>query len=73
MDEKYIQPKSLLELIDDIHRRAKQYQAVLLTTLELELGEGSPKFKALRKAVLDNFNDYTRDVIREIFGDIETN
>lgn len=63
-----IKSKNLLELIDDIHKIAKQHQAAFLTELQETL-ENTPEFKKIRKLYLDSSNDYTRSIIKEIFGD----
>lgn len=62
-----IQPKNLLELIDDIYKANKQHQAAFLTELQEILNPQD--FKKIRKLYLDSSNDYTRSMIKEIFGD----
>jgi len=35
------------------------------------LGKDSKEYTLVRKLVLDGFNNYTRSIVRAIFGDIE--
>jgi hypothetical protein len=51
----------------------KSYQARILDELEQILGADTEEFKAVRKLFLDGFNEYTRSVLRTIFGtDLES-
>ena len=70
MNGKHIQPKNLLDLIEDIYKVAKQHQAAFLTELQVIMSN-SLEFKKARKLYLDSTNDFTRTVIKDIFGDIE--
>lgn len=67
MVDKIIQPMNLLELIEDIYKMSKQRQAAFLTELQMFLSPDD--FKKVRKLYLDSTNDYTRSVIKEVFGD----
>ena len=51
-----------------VEKRGKAYQAMLLQDVEKILGKDSEIFKKVRKLVLDNYNGYTRSVLRAIFG-----
>jgi hypothetical protein len=42
-----------------------------LQELETILPADSEEFKMIRKLFLDGYNDYTRSILRIIFGDIE--
>lgn len=66
-----IQGFDVVDVTHFIGRTSKKYQAVLLNKLEELYGVDSFKHPQMRKAVLDAFNDYTRDVVDSIFGDIE--
>lgn len=66
-----VQGLDLIDIITFISKKNKKFQAILLTELEEILDKNSPEFKAIRKLVLDGFNNYTRSVVRAIFGDVE--
>ena len=53
------------KFIDDKKRR---YIAITLSDLERTLDRDS--FKVVRKAFLDGFNEYTRSLMRGLFGEI---
>lgn len=58
----------LFDITDFIERKNKKFQAILLTEIEEVIPKDSPEFKAIRKLVLDSFNNYTRSIMRAIFG-----
>jgi hypothetical protein len=66
-----IQGLDLLDIIKFIARKNKKYQAMLLNDLEEVLPADSEEYKKVRKLFLDCFNNYTRSVLRAIFGDVE--
>lgn len=66
-----IQELDVLEIIKKIGKRSKKSQAVILQKLEEILGKDSQEFEEIRKIILDEFNNFTRASVREIFGDIE--
>jgi len=66
-----IQGLDLQDIIDFIDKKNKKFQAITLTEYEEILDKNSPEFKAIRKITLDGYNNYTRSVVRAIFGDIE--
>ena len=66
-----VQGLDLVDIITFISKKNKKFHAILLTELEEILDKNSPEFKAIRKLVLDGFNNYTRSVVRAIFGDVE--
>lgn len=57
------------ELISFIKRRNKIYQRMSLEELELLLGKDHPDFIKVRKLFLDTFSDYTRSILKIVFGD----
>lgn len=61
----------VLDVTNYIGKTSKKYQAVLLARLEELYGLDSYKHPQMRKAVLDSFNDFTRDIVEAVFGDIE--
>lgn len=64
----------LLDIIGFIGRKNKSYQAILLSDIEEILGKDTKEFSQIRKLILDGFNNYTRSVLRVIFGnDFEGN
>lgn len=65
-----IQGFDILDVTKFIGKMNKKYQAILLSKLE-EILPRDDNFLDVRKIVLDSFNDYTRDVIESIFGNIE--
>jgi len=65
-----IQGFDILDVTKFIGRMNKKYQAILLARLE-DILPRDDDFLEVRKAVLDSFNDYTRDVVESIFGNIE--
>ena len=66
-----IQGLDILDVIGFISRKNRRFQAVTLQEIENILPKNSKEFKVIRKIVLDNYNDYTRSILRIIFGDIE--
>jgi len=61
----------ILEVMKFIQAKNKKYQAILLGDIEHLLGRNSKEFRVIRKLILDSTNDYTRSVLKIIFGDIE--
>lgn len=71
MDEdKVFQEVDVFTLIRKIGTKNKVLQAKVLQELEKYV-EDKDKYAELRKFMLDEINSYTRNVVREIFGDIE--
>ena len=66
-----IQGLDLMDIVTFISKKNKKFQAILLADLEEVLGKDSEEFALVRKLILDGFNNYTRSIIRAIFGDIE--
>jgi hypothetical protein len=66
-----VQGLDLIDIVTFISKKNKKFQAILLAELEEVLGKDSPEYAKVRKLVLDGFNNYTRSVVRAIFGDIE--
>lgn len=77
MDRKgvILQGIDLLDVLRFVMKKNKRYQATLLNAIE-ELFVDDPEAKALffgkiRKLYLDSQNNYTREILKVIFGDIE--
>lgn len=70
-------PKIEIEGLDAIDilllvtRKKKKFLAMLLSELETTYPRNTEEYKVLRKLILDYFNDYTRSIMRALFGDIE--
>jgi hypothetical protein len=69
--DEIVQEVDILSTIRGIGKRSKKLQAVILQELEKHVNKTSPEFDTLRKFVLDEVNNYTRSIVRDIFGDIE--
>lgn len=69
--EQVVQEIEVLSIIRSIGKRNKKLQAILLQAVEKVVDRESPEFEGLRKEILDTTNDFTRGVVRDIFGDIE--
>lgn len=54
------------KFIDD-----KKRKFIAITLSEIESNLEHKEFMIARKAVLDGFNDYTRSLMRVLFGEIE--
>ena len=66
-----VQGLDLIDITDFIERKNKKFQAILLTEIEEVIDPNSPEFKIIRKQVLDSYNNYTRSLVRSLFGEIE--
>ena len=66
-----VQGLDLVDIITFISKKNKKFQAITLSEYEEILDKNSAEFKAIRKVTLDNYNNYTRSVVRAIFGDVE--
>lgn len=66
---RYIQNLEVIDLINFINKKKKLHQKLMLDALESVLDKDSEEFKVVRKAILDNTSDFSRSIIRSIFGD----
>jgi len=66
-----VQEVDLLEVIRSVGKKSKKHQAKILQELEKHIKKGTPEFEEFRKFFLDEQNNFTRAVMRDIFGDIE--
>ena len=71
MTDKVIQEMDILELVRSIGRKNKKMQAILLQSLEKLVDKDSKEYEEMRKVILDESNNYSRAIVRIIFGDIE--
>lgn len=66
---KVIQGLDVIDLIVVVGQKNKKFTAIALQEIEEILGKDSEEYKSIRKVFLDSFNNYTRSVMRSIFGD----
>jgi hypothetical protein len=66
-----IKELDILELVQYIGRKKKKLQAVLLQKMEETLPKDSATYLEIRKLILDETSEFTRAIVRQIFGDIE--
>jgi hypothetical protein len=52
-------------------KKRDKFIAIMLSDLELMFEPGSKEYNYVRKVILDGMNDYTRSIVRVIFGDVE--
>ncbi len=69
MTGEIIKGLDVLDIVDYIERKNRQYIAMLLQDVENALNKDSIAFKAVRNLILSSYNNYTRSVLRAIFGD----
>jgi len=62
---------NVLDVVKYIGRKNKRLQAILLQKFEEVLGQDNKNYPEIRKFILDEVNNYTRAVVRQIFGEIE--
>ena len=63
-----MQALDLLEIIGLISRKNKKFQATMLQEIENIVGKDSEEFIKIRHVVLDGLNEYTRTILKAIFG-----
>jgi hypothetical protein len=68
---KIIKQIDLFEIIRFIGKRNKVFQAMILQEIESIINKDSDEYKQIRKLILDGFNNYTRNIMKIIFGDVE--
>lgn len=61
----------LVDVIDFIGRKKNKFVSITLSDIEDELSDDSVAYRQVRKIILDGFNDYTRSLLRVLFGDVE--
>lgn len=66
-----IQGLDTIDVAKIISKKNSKFLAIGLQELEESLDKTQPNFSNIRKIFLDSFNDYTRSIMRVIFGDIE--
>lgn len=63
-----IQGIDILDVVNFVSKRNKRGQAILLEKIEQIIDKESEEYKQIRKVVLDWSNDYTRAILKIIFG-----
>ncbi len=66
----------VLDILRFIAKKQKRFLAIALNELEeifetAGMERNSKEFQLIRKLILDLVNEYTRSILRVIFGDIE--
>lgn len=59
----------VFDIIQFINQKKRLHQKLTLNGIEEILDKDTPEYRAIRKLILDNMNDYTRSVVRVIFGE----
>ena len=68
---KAVQEVDIIDVIRGVGKKSKKHQAKVLQEIEKHMKRGTIEFEEFRKFFLDEQNNFTRSVIREIFGDVE--
>lgn len=66
-----IEGLDVIDVVNYITRKRDKFIAIMLSELEETIDEDSNEYKYVRKVVLDGMNDYTRSLMRALFGDVE--
>ena len=70
MEEKtqIIEGLDIIDVVNHIDKKSRSYQAIMLQDIEQIISKDDPKFGKVRKVILDNLNEYTRSLLRMLFG-----
>lgn len=76
MEGVVIQGLDVLDVLKFVDKKKQRFLAISLNDLEeiyeaRGIDKNSEEFQLIRKLILDLVNEYTRSVLRVIFGDIE--
>jgi hypothetical protein len=71
MNEIKIEGLDLVDVTNYISAKRNKFMAMMLTELEIIFPKDTKEYKLVRKVILDGMNDYTRSLMRVIFGEIE--
>jgi hypothetical protein len=66
---KMMQNLEIFDMIEFINQKKRLHQKLALNGIEEILDKNSPEYKAIRKLVLDNSNEFARSIVRSIFGE----
>ncbi len=72
-----VQGLDVFDIVGFIDKKLNRFLAIALNELEeifeaAGISKDSQEFQLVRKLILDLLNEYTRSVLRIIFGDIES-
>ena len=72
-----VQGLDVLDILGFVDKKQKRFLAISLNELEeifdaAGISRNSQEFQLVRKLILDLVNEYTRSILRVIFGDIES-
>jgi len=68
--EVVIEGLDVIDVLGETSRKNRKFAAIFLNELDEVVSDVKLK-KEIRKMFLDNQNNYTRSIVRMIFGDIE--
>ena len=68
MDNKIIEGLDVIDIVRLIDKKSRSFQAIILQEVEGIIQKDSQEFPKVRKVILDNMNEYTRSILRAIFG-----
>jgi len=71
MNEIKIEGLDLIDVTRYISAKRNKFMAMMLAELENTMPKESKDYKAVRKLILDGMNDYTRSLVRVLFGEVE--
>ena len=71
MPEITIEGLDIIDVVRYISRKKDKFIAIVLADLEEVMDKESNEYKFIRKVFLDGFNDYTRSIMRTLFGNVE--
>lgn len=66
-----IEGLDMVDVVRYISRKQDKFIAIVLADLEEVMEKDSNEYKFIRKVFLDGFNDYTRSIMRTLFGNVE--
>lgn len=61
----------VIDVVQYMTRKRNKFIAIMLSELEEVMEEESNEYKFVRKVILDGMNDYTRSLMRTLFGEVE--
>ncbi len=66
-----IEGLDIIDVVRYISRKKDKFIAIVLADLEEVMDKETNEYKFIRKVFLDGFNDYTRSIMRTLFGNVE--
>lgn len=69
--EVVIEGLDIIDVTKFVIKKRNKFLAIALADLENIISKESSEYKLIRKVFLDQFNDYTRSILRTLFGDVE--